>query len=259
VPTSAELRPLLILLALLVGLLSLALGGLRRVLRWLQRQPRWAVAGVFGLAYLLPWGLYLGVLGISTPPAAQTLPWTAQVLVLGQPWLYLWQMLALALAVPWPPPSVLLARGWASLRRQGAAFLLGLGLGGLAGLGYALLLAGFESRWPGTVERIPGLPPLALGLWLVTGLLLAPWVEERFFRATLLDAAAVQWGRPRAVMLSAALFALGQGRPLLLLPAFVLGLALGGLALRRGSWEAAAWAHMGVNLVLGGLAWYLLI
>lgn len=126
-------------------------------------------------------------------------------------------------------------------------------------MGYALLLAGFEGRWPGAVERLPGLPPLALGLWLGIGLLLAPWVEEHFFRATLLNAAAVRWGRPRAVLLSAALFALGQGRPLLLLPAFILGLALGGLALRRGSWEAAAWAHMGINLVLGGLAWYLLI
>ncbi len=258
-PNAAELRPLLILLLPMLGLLGLALVGLRQLLVWLQPDSPRAMLGIFILAYGLPWLLYLGVLIAGARASVGTLPRPTQILMLGQPWLYVWQVLALLLATPLPRIRSLLVQGWTSLRDQGIGFLLGLGLGGLAGLAYTLLLAGFESRWPDASALIPDLPPPLLGLWLGIGVILAPWVEERFFRAALLDAMAARWGRPRAVVLSAALFALGQGRPLLLLPALGLGLALGGLCLRRGTWHAAAWAHMGINLVLGGLAWYLLL
>jgi len=258
-PNAAELRPLLILLLPMLGLLGLALVGLRRLLIWLQPGSPRAVLGIFILAYGLPWLFYVSVLITGARAAAGTLPWSTQLLILGQPWLYVWQVLALLLATPLPRVRSLLVQGWVSLRDQGMGFLLGLGLGGLTALAYALLLAGFESRWPGASALIPDLPPPILGLWLGIGVILAPWVEEHFFRAALLDAMAARWGRSRAVVLSAALFALGQGRPLLLLPVFGLGLALGGLRLRRGTWHAAAWAHMGINLALGGLAWYLLI
>ncbi|MCX8025240.1 MAG: CPBP family intramembrane metalloprotease, partial [Thermanaerothrix sp.] len=226
---------------------------------WLQPGSPRGIVGVLILAYGLPWLLYLGMLFTSARTAVGTLPWPTQMIMLGQPWLYVWQVLALFLALPLPRADRLIRQGWASFCRHGMGFLLGMGLGGIAALAYALLLAGFESRWPEASVLIPNLPPLFLSLWLGVGVILAPWVEEYFFRAVLLDAVAVRWGRPRAVVLSAALFALGQGRPLLFLPAFGLGLALGGLCLRRGTWHAAAWAHMGINLALGGLAWYLLI
>lgn len=240
---AAGLAPtLLVLLALLA--LALALGGFSRLLHRLPRDSGRSLWIIYGLAYILPLGVYLGLLGLTGLPLA------GQVPVLGQPWLYLWQGLALLLVTPL---RVLPRAMRPALIRLGA-LAVGLGLGVMAALGHSLLLA-FIPGW----ADAPTLPPGVLAVYLGFALLITPWVEGYFFRGRLLDYACERWGAGRAVWLSAGLFALGLGRPLLWLPGLILGWVLALMARRTRSWEVSAWAHLGINLILGGLGWYLLV
>ncbi|MEW6650283.1 MAG: CPBP family intramembrane glutamic endopeptidase [Chloroflexota bacterium] len=258
------LLALLSLLTLLV--LGFAVGGLGYVLRSsLSNRYLSPILLIVFLAYLLPAGVYLALGSVL----ANRLPILNQALHQGmglsslfpaQPWLFLWQ--ALILAFVGAPPALPRAAEDSAHRLPGVP----LGLLGGAAIGLAAAFAfSLGSAWLESSRVIPlpvrpaDVPPLLQAVIVLVGIGIAPWAEERFFRAELL----VRW-QPRlgawgAAAASAALFATLQFRPLLWLPAFVAGLGLALLAQSAGSLRPAILAHAVANALLFALGWYLLI
>ncbi|MDX9864600.1 MAG: type II CAAX endopeptidase family protein [Anaerolineaceae bacterium] len=248
-----EWRLLLMLTAALLSL-WIGLGGISLILK---RQGRSLDHNVYivitlVLAYLIPAVIFvlpdwLIPFAVETPPAAR--------LAAGQPWFYLWQALALAgsgfirisgrLTLS---PAKQLAFHW----QLTLSLLTGLTAWLFAAFLYALLSTPFP------VEPDPPSDILQAALFIVS-VLIAPWAEERFFRGEILPAWEDSHGRTPAILFSAALFATLQLRPLLWLPAFVIGLALGELALRTRRLIYPILAHALINLLFFLLGWYLVI
>ena len=87
--------------------------------------------------------------------------------------------------------------------------------------------------------------------------LAGPFVEEIAFRGVVLGAAGPRWGMWPAIVASAALFAFAHVTAWMVVPTFVLGIALGWLAWTRGSvWPAIA-LHVLYNGVVVGAAFWL--
>ncbi len=85
--------------------------------------------------------------------------------------------------------------------------------------------------------------PLALALFGLTAMVLAPLFEETLFRGVLLPVLARQWGGGWGVVLSAAFFALAHLSLGEFAPLFVLGLGLGWLRLSGGRLGASVLMH----------------
>ncbi len=259
---------LLALLSLLILLaLGFAVGGLGYVLRSSLANRRYSpIVLILLLAYLLPAGVYVGlgsVLVFDLPLLNQALPQGALLSSLfpAQPWLFLWQ--ALILAFVGAPPALPRPVTEDAARRLPAVplgLLGGVAVGLAAAFAFSLTATWLEStRALALPARPADIPPLMRWVTLLVGVGIAPWAEERFFRAELL----IRW-QPRlggwgAALASAALFATLQLRPLLWLPAFIAGLGLALLVQSSGSLRPAILAHAAANALLFVLGWYLMI
>lgn len=101
-----------------------------------------------------------------------------------------------------------------------------------------------------------GSGPAGLTLSFVLVVLLAPLAEELLFRGVVLDALETRVGRWPAVLLSATAFGLYHLTPLVFVPTFVLGMALGWLvSARRSLWPAIV-LHALYNAVIVAAAFW---
>ena len=250
---SIEWRLFLILTAALLSL-WIGLGGISLILKRQGRSLDAALTIVITLvlAYLIPAVIFVLPDWLLTFTAK--IPSAAR-LAAGQPWFYLWQALTLAGSGIIRTPGRLNrctseqpAFHWQltiSLLTGLAAWLIGAFL-------YALLSTPFSVR--------PDPPSDILQVALLgVSVLIAPWAEERFFRGEILPKWGQSLGRTKAIVFSSALFATVQLRPLLWLPAFVVGLALAELALRTRRLIYPILAHALINLLFFLLGWYLVI
>jgi len=80
-------------------------------------------------------------------------------------------------------------------------------------------------------------------------ILVAPFAEELFFRGFLYQAFRRWRGVTQAILLSAAVFALSHGAPLLIVGIFPLGIVLAYMFERKGSLVVTITAHMTYNLI----------
>jgi len=266
--TPAETIVVLIsILTLLV--LGFAVGALGFILRSAVSQPvLHPILLALLLAYLLPAAVYFGldrVLISRFSNLEQTLPALSlrSPLFPGQPWLFLWQALILAfLAIPGvqglPHPLVQTRRAlppaWLSGLLGGAAIAL------MCAYLFSIGRAWVESAMAAAEMTQPlEIAPLIRWATFLTGVLIAPWAEERFFRGELISRWQPRLGSGGAVLASAALFATLQLRPLLWLPAFVAGIGFAWLVQAQGGLKSAIVAHTVVNLLLFALGWQWMI
>jgi len=262
-----------------IFLLALGLGGLAFFFR---RQPL-----LFNNS-LVP-GLMLGlailpsfIIAVTFALVAHTIIRPAQSLSaeflvqpevsLWQPWVFYWQVLVLTFAM-WiasastattdgHPPTPAWKRVGSQLRLYlptGRSLVISV-LGGLAlWLVFTFIqsiAASISKPWLDLGNMATATTPFPLFVILaLVSLTLAPWAEEVFFRGLLLD----HWQRQTAPLLAnagvAAIFACLPMRPLLWLPAFLLGIGLGLLRQRSGL-PAAILAHIlfnGLMLLLSPL------
>lgn len=245
-------------LSLLVGMGSLGwLLSWRRgeVPRFGMELPAWAL---ILLAYGLPLALLLlpeWIIFLSRPATGG---WKSLLgaagLSAGQPWLYLWQAVVLAgyrltrstdvSSRPAPPQAWLIA----------FSLLIGLGLWLVGMYVFALMTAQPVVLISGALTP-PALPPvLAIPFGLVA-IFLAPWAEESFWRGELLQRRITSPGVIGSALMTSALFAALQFRPLLFLPAFLLGLGLALLAHHTQRLYPAVLAHMIFNILMLLLGW----
>ncbi len=245
-------------LCLLAGI-----GSLGWLLSW-----RRGVSPRFGMA-LPPWALILLAYGL--PLALLLLPeWTISLsrpaasgwksllgaagLSTGQPWLFLWQAVVLT-GYQLTTLFSVNARQNTPLEAWTIVFslLAGLGLWLVSVYLFGLLTAQLSILSTGSLT--PPLPPLLAIPFGLTAVLLAPWAEESFWRGELFQ----RWVKPMGVygssLATAALFAALQFRPLLFLPAFLLGLGLALLTYHTQRLYPAVLAHMLFNALMLLLGW----
>ena len=99
-------------------------------------------------------------------------------------------------------------------------------------------------------DQLPGLTGgLEIALAAIAVVIVAPIAEEMFFRGFLYQALRRWRGVAFAVVVSAAIFAIVHGAPLLIVGIFPLGVILAYLFERRGSLTATIAAHMTYNLI----------
>jgi membrane protease YdiL (CAAX protease family) len=255
-------------------LLTIGLGGLAFTFRQQRNLPISAIIpGLIVVLAVLP----SFIIAITFAVVAHTVIRPTQSLLaellmqpeasLWRPWVFLWQMLVLAFALWITVPSsqisinedrqkTLLGKVTAWLKRNlpnKRSFIASL-LGGLAlWLVFTFIqsiAASFSQPWldlSGGSET-----PIPLGLSIVLAFLalaIAPWLEETFFRGFLMD----HWQSHLTPLLAnacvAAVFAFLPMRPLLWLPAFLLGFGLGILRQRSGL-PAAIFAHILFNALM---------
>ncbi|MGD8624266.1 MAG: CPBP family intramembrane metalloprotease [Anaerolineae bacterium] len=214
--------------------------------------------------------------GFPAPPV----PWTSRDVWLGVGGLVLWLLLALGLVLLasfFAPDmnvgllisllelALLLPVWWLALRKYGARWQdLGLrGFRGVAlGMGcglmflsflfnglYNTLLALFD------LQAQPDLIPLLAELdspWflLVGAILVAPVVEEIFFRGFVYAGLRARYGWKRAAVVSALLFAAIHLQPTAALPIFVLGLIFAFLY----EWSSSIWPAIVMHFASNALA-----
>ena len=262
-------------LALLAGLallfLLVGLAGLQIVIHRRRGQTERPLQGipvllVLGLAYLVPVLAFVvpvvldGLSNLSDPVLQQAA---------GQPWVFLWQALILAVFTAfqfWQQSRTQPAESGHLLKMAPLSFDTLLS-GPLAGLGLWLvayfcynLLTPRPPHLPGA--SLPaGLPALPFALHaavIFIALAIAPWAEESFFRGRiqpLWQSKMGVWG----LLLAAAFYATLQFRPLLWLPAFILALGLGLVTRLSGRLAPAILAHMVFNLLMLLVGWQMVL
>ena len=143
--------------------------------------------------------------------------------------------------------------GTIQLGRTWSLVMVAIPLVALSFAGFWLLFVPLSYVAPDIVRRWaldnPALrPPSTLGAWASTGavaVLVAPLLEELFFRGILLQRWAHRWGTGRAVLATSALFAVGHVE---LIGHFIFGLVMAALYLRsRSLWLPIA-THAANNL-----------
>lgn len=260
-PASTSLS-LVFLLALAV--LGFSLGAFGYALRILPQRVRLNAAAItLGLAYGLPLAVFLGLsifvrVGTVRLSAEMQQFFTLQGAFPGQPWAFIWQALILAF---FGAPSALPLAAPRPLRALPAVvfgLLVGLFLGLAAAFMASLSASLLETALPAAQASLD-LPLVMRIATLGVAVLVAPWAEERFFRAELLAHWEGCLGSWKADLLSAGLFALVQFRPVLILPAFLAALGLGRVVRARGRLREAVVAHAVLNAVLFGLSWRLVL
>jgi len=256
----AETRlALLFMLTLLV--LGFSVGGFGYVLRRAKFIP---IVITLGLAYGLPALVYVllsGVLQTRLDPLSAALQQLSLLpgLFLGQPWLYLLPTLTLAflgppVTLPNPVGRAVQIPSLPIGLLTGA--LLGLAAGFVYSLGVAIIEAGPSAEM---LNRSFELPLLVRLVTLLVAVFVAPWATERFFRGELLARWQPVLGPAGAALATSAVYATLQFRPLLWLPAFLVGLGLAGMVQHSGRLREAIVAHAAANLVLYFLGWYLVL
>ncbi len=245
-------------LCLLVGI-----GSLGWLLSWRRGEtphfgmtlPAWAL---ILLAYGLPLVLLLlpeWAVFLSRPADGgwQSLLGAAGLSV-GQPWLFLWQAVVLASYHPTHPVAAISSK--ATLPRNwlvALSLLTGLGLWLVSMYVFGLIAA--QSFLHSTGAPAPPLPPVLSIPFGLVAVLLAPWAEESFWRAELFQ----RWTKPLGLygsaLVTAVLFAALQFRPLLFLPAFLLGLGLALITHHTQRLYPAVLAHMLFNALMLLLSW----
>jgi len=215
-------------------------------------------------------------------------PWTSRDVWLGAGGLVLWLLLALGLVLlaRFLAPDVdvglwasllelalLLPVWWLAMRKYGAGWRdLGLrGFQGIAlGLGcglmvlslvfnglYGAILALFDLQTQ--PDLVPILAELDSPWFLVVGaVLVAPVVEEIFFRGFVYAGLRARYGWKKAAVVSAALFAVIHLQPTAALPIFVLGLIFAFLYEWSGSIWPAIVMHFATNALAMGAAYFLI-
>lgn len=150
--------------------------------------------------------------------------------------------------------------GWGALGLRGfTGKMLGLGCGLMLlsfvfNMAYGLFLALFGLRIQ--PDLIPILAQLS-SPWplLVGGALVAPLVEEVFFRGFVFGGLCGRYGWRRAALISAALFAVIHFTPTAILPIFLLGYIFAYLYRRSGSLWPGILMHMATNTLALGVAY----
>jgi len=89
--------------------------------------------------------------------------------------------------------------------------------------------------------------PAGVVLLFLIVVVIAPVIEELFFRGLLLRSLERRWRSGVALVVSAAVFAAGHFQPLQFPALFAFGLLAGFLAQRTGRLGPAIWAHIGFN------------
>lgn len=150
--------------------------------------------------------------------------------------------------------------GWRDLGLRGfGSTALGLGCGlmllsYLFNLIYALVLGQFNLRIQ--QDLTPLLAELSSPWFFLLGaVVVAPLVEEIFFRGFLFAGLRGRYGWPKAAVISAALFALVHLQPTAVVPIFLLGLIFAFLYERSGSIWPAVLMHVSSNALALGAAY----
>jgi len=211
---------------------------------------------------------------IEPGPTDYTVPWSNQSTWLGVGFLFVWllTLVIAAFAIPQLDATLFLALGegllvlpvwWFGVRRVSwdavglrkfSAGSLGLGCGlmllsWIINLGYSLFMMLFD------LQIQPDISPLFAELaspgWVfVIGVVLAPLVEELFFRGFLFAGFRQQYGWKKAALLSAMFFALIHMQPTAILPIFLLGLIFAYLY----HVSASIWPAILMHMLSNGLA-----
>ncbi|MGD8902093.1 MAG: type II CAAX endopeptidase family protein [Anaerolineae bacterium] len=121
---------------------------------------------------------------------------------------------------------------------------------------WASILAIFDLR--AQVDLVPIFAELSSPWWLLlAGIVVAPVVEELFFRGFLYAGLAQRYSWRRAAVISSALFALIHLQPLAIPPIFILGYIFAYLYRRSGSIWPAVVMHVATNALGLGAAYLL--
>ena len=151
---------------------------------------------------------------------------------------------------------------WAALGLQefkGAMLGLGCGLMLLSfafNLAYSFFLALFNLR--AQVDLVPIFTELSSPWWLlVAGVVVAPVVEEVFFRGFVFAGLCRRYNWQKAALISSALFAVIHLQPLSVLPIFILGYIFAYLYHRSNSIWPAILMHVSTNALGLGAAYML--
>lgn len=246
-------------LCLLVGI-----GSLGWLLSWRRGDvPRFGMALPIWALMLLAYGLPLVLLLLPEWAVFLIRPeaegWKSLLggagLSAGQPWLFLWQTMVLAgyrlmrsnpvIASKETPPKFWLAA---------LSLLIGLGLWLVSMYAFGLMTALPFFLSAGALNAPPLPPALSIPFGLVA-VLLAPWAEESFWRAELFQRWIKPLGASGSALAGAVLFAVFQFRPLLFLPALLLGLGTALLTHQTRRLYPAVLAHMLFNFFMLLLGW----
>lgn len=215
---------------------------------------------------------------------AEAVPWTLRDTWLGVGCLALWwvALIALRLVTQYSSedidPGLVIGLGeaafllpvwWFTMRKYGSNWQA-LGLrgfqAGMVGLGCGLLLGSFAFNFlyssvlalfglRAQVNLVPILAQLSSPwLLLLAGVIIAPLVEELFFRGYVFAGLRPRYGWPKAAAISSALFALFHLQPLAILPIFLLGYFFAFLYQRSRSLWPSILMHMLMNALALGVA-----
>jgi membrane protease YdiL (CAAX protease family) len=150
--------------------------------------------------------------------------------------------------------------GWGALGLQGfRAPMVGLGCGLLLAsfafnFVYSSVLALFGLRMQ--IDLMPILAQLSSPcLFLLAGVIVAPLVEELFFRGFVFSGLRTRYGWSRAAVISSALFALFHLQPLAIPPMFLLGYLFAFIYQRSRSLWPAILMHVLMNALALGAAY----
>ena len=215
----------------------------------------------------VPWStrdVWLGVLAlvlwIAVIYVVRQLIWTNAVVV--DPGLFT-GLTELGLLVPiWWLTMRKYGVGWDALGiRPFTVGALGVGCGlmlmsFLFNLVWSTFLALFDLR--AQIDLVPVFAELSSPWWLLlAGIVVAPIVEELFFRGFLYAGLAERYSWRRAAVISSALFALIHLQPLAIAPIFILGYIFAYLYRRSGSIWPAVVMHVSTNALGLGAAYLL--
>jgi membrane protease YdiL (CAAX protease family) len=150
--------------------------------------------------------------------------------------------------------------GWDALGLRGfSGAMVGLGCGLMIlafsfNLVYGTFLALFDLR--AQVDLVPIFAELSSPWWLLAaGILVAPVVEELFFRGFVFAGLRGRYGWPKAALVSSALFAVIHLQPLAIPPVFIMGTIFAILYQRSGSLWPAILMHLATNALGLGAAY----
>ena len=220
----------------------------------------------------------------SQPPAV---PWTTRDVWLGVTALVLWLAISIAVSV-WVSGLaldldvglivslaellLLVPAWWFTMRKYGVGWralgfrgfkgqMIGLGCGLMVlsfgfNFFYSLFLALFDLRMQ--VDLVPVFAELSSPWLLLTGgVIVAPVVEEVFFRGFVFAGLRQQYDWKKAALVSSALFAVIHVTPTAMIPVFILGCIFAYLYQHSGSIWPAILMHVSTNALALGLAYAL--
>ena len=223
----------------------------------------------------------------NVEPGTRSVPWTVRDVWIGAIVLGLWiigttaaSLLMRAYSIGLDPGlyvglaelALLVPIWWLAVRKHGAGWdtlgfrrfdagTLGIGCGLmlvslLINATYSAFLAVFGLR--AQVDLVPIFAELTSPWWLLlAGIVVAPIVEELFFRGFVYAGLAQRYSWRKAALISSALFALIHLQPLAFVPIFVLGYIFAYLYQRSGSIWPAVLMHVTTNALGLGAAYLL--